>query len=146
MGVVARVAPGPGDTHFVNSNWQLQASGLYQLPWDVNLTAFFTARQGNPAPQRQLALLNQGPVYFYRSADNRLGDERLPVFWMLNLGLEKTLKINDSVNATLCLDWYNATNNQIALKNQGGAGAMEEPTPIMWSNAGLFQFGVRVNF
>jgi hypothetical protein len=145
-GVVAPVANGLGSSHFVNSNWQLQAAGLYQLPWGLNLTGFFSARQGNPAPLRRQALLNQGPVYFYRQADNRLGDERLPAFWMLNLGLEKTLKISETVDATVCLDWYNATNNQIALQYADVAATGSEPSPILWSNAGLFQFGVRVNF
>jgi hypothetical protein len=132
---------------WVNSKWMVKFTGMYQLPFGVNLTTFFQARQGNPQPLRRAVRLNQGTTYMYR-AGKKAGDERLPTFWMLNLGLEKTLKIADTVTATLVLDWYNATNNQIELKHNLAIGA-DAPTsiqPTMWTNAGLFQFGVRVNF
>jgi hypothetical protein len=78
----------------------------------------------------------------------KMGDNRLPTFWMLNMGLEKTLRVSDKVTATLVVDWYNATNNQIEYKYNIAVGA-EAPTenePVLWSPAGVFQFGVRVNF
>jgi hypothetical protein len=133
---------------FVGSTWMVKLTGMYQLPWDLNLTTFFQAREGNPQPLRTTTYLNQGRVYLYEGSA-KLGDRRLPTFWMLNLGLEKTFKITDTVTATLAVDWYNATNNQIELKHNltvGSAIDPDEPEPVMWTNAGLFQFGVRVNF
>ena len=133
---------------FVSSKWMVKLTGMYQLPYGLSLTTFFQAREGNPQPLRTTARLNQGTTYLYQ-AGTKLGDQRLPTFWMLNLGLEKTFKIAESVTATLALDWYNATNNQIELKHNLQVGAEidpDEPQPVMWTNAGLFQFGVRVNF
>ncbi len=133
---------------FVNSKWMVKFTGMYQLPYGINLTTFFQAREGNPQPLRTTRSLNQGTVYFYEG-NSKLGDRRLPTFWMLNFGLEKTFKIADTVSATLAIDWYNATNNQIELKHNltvGSAIDPGEPRPVMWTNAGLFQFGVRVNF
>jgi hypothetical protein len=132
---------------WVNSRWMVKFTGMYQLPFGVNFTTFFQAREGNPQPLRRLVLLNQGWTYMYRSG-HKVGDERLPALWMLNLGLEKTLKVADSVTATLVLDWYNATNNQIELMHNLAIGddAPASVQPTMWTNAGLFQFGVRVNF
>lgn len=132
---------------WVNSRWMVKVTGMYQLPWDLNLTGFFQAKEGGPQPLRSRVATNQGRIYLYR-AGYKVGDERLPTFWMLNLGLEKTLRISDKVTATLVVDWYNATNNQIELKYDLGIGeeAPGSPEPVMWSNAGLFQFGVRVNF
>jgi hypothetical protein len=132
---------------WVGSTWMVKFTGMYQLPFGVNLTTFFQARDGNPQPRRRLYYLNQGYTYLYRTG-YKVGDERLPTFWMLNLGVEKTLKVADTVTATLVLDWYNATNNQIVLKHNLAIGAdtPADPQPTMWSNAGLFQFGVRVNF
>jgi hypothetical protein len=133
---------------FVGSKWMVKLTGMYQLPWDLNLTTFFQAREGNPQPLRTTQNLSQGTVYLYEG-NSKLGDRRLPTFWMLNLGLEKTFKITDTVTATLAVDWYNATNNQIELKHNLSVGAQvdpDEPQPVMWTNAGLFQFGVRVNF
>jgi hypothetical protein len=132
---------------WVNSRWMVKLTGMYQLPWGLNLTAFFQAKEGGPQPLRRRLFLNQGPTYLYRTG-YKVGDERLPTFWMLNLGLEKPIKISDKVTATLVADWYNATNNQIELKYDIGVGAdaPTEKAPVMWSNAGVFQFGVRVNF
>jgi hypothetical protein len=120
---------------------------MYQLPWGLNLTTFFQAREGNPQPLRRRTRQSQGTVYLYRTG-YKAGDERLPTFWMLSLGLEKPIRISETVTATLVIDWYNATNNQIELKHNLaiGADAPDEIQPVMWSNAGLFQFGVRVNF
>ncbi|UCH96379.1 MAG: TonB-dependent receptor [Candidatus Aminicenantes bacterium] len=148
QGTVAPATTGSGLRDvWVNSRWMVKFTGMYQLPWGLNLTAFFQAREGNPQPLRRRVRVNQGAVYLYR-AGFKAGDERLPTFWMLNLGLEKTLKVTDTITATLVLDWYNATNNQIQLKHNLAIGAEDpgEPEPTMWSNAGLFQFGVRVNF
>jgi hypothetical protein len=133
---------------FVNSRWMVKLTGMYQLPFGLNLTTFFQAREGNPQPLRSQIRLNQGTQRLYM-ANTKLGDQRLPTFWMLNLGLEKTFKVTDTVSATLCVDWYNATNNQIELKHNlyvGDEIDHGEPNPVMWTNAGLFQFGVRVNF
>ncbi len=133
---------------WVNSRWMVKFTGMYQLPWGINLTCFFQAREGNPQPLRRAVVLNQGKQYLYR-AGYKVGDERLPTFWMLNLGLEKTLKISNTVTATLVLDWYNATNNLIELKHNLSVGDTidpDEPQPVMWTNPGLFQFGVRINF
>ncbi|HKB13288.1 MAG TPA: TonB-dependent receptor, partial [Vicinamibacterales bacterium] len=33
---------------FVNAKWLFKVSGLYNLPWDVNVSAFYNARQGYP--------------------------------------------------------------------------------------------------
>jgi hypothetical protein len=131
---------------WVNSTWLVKFTGMYQLPYGINFTGFFQARDGNPQPLRRKLTLSHGGQYMYQG-DKKVGDERLPTFWMLNLGLEKTLKISDTVTATLVLDWYNATNNQIELKYNLGIGEdPEDPEPVMWTNAGVFQFGVRVNF
>lgn len=60
----------------------------------------------------------------------------------------KSFKVTDTVNATLVLNWYNATNNQVVQKYNLNIGEdpVDESQPVMWTQAGLFQFGVRVNF
>jgi hypothetical protein len=148
-GVMAESTSGSGLTDiFVNSRWMVKLTGMYQLPYGLNFTTFFQAREGNPQPYKNTIRLTQGNQSLYQYGV-KLGDQRLPTFWMLNLGLEKTFKITDTVTATLALDWYNATNNQIELKHDllvGEELEPGEPNPVMWTNSGLFQFGVRVNF
>jgi hypothetical protein len=147
-GDVAESTDGSGTKDiWVNSRWMFKVSGMYQLPHGINLTAFFQAREGNPQPKRSNIGLSQGTVRLYM-ADEKCGDERVPAFWMLNLGLEKTFKLSDTATATLVVDWYNVTNNQIALKHNLTIGEDPPGTPeeLIWLTPGLFQFGVRVNF
>ena len=69
---------------------------------------------------------------------------------MMNLGLEKTLKISDTASASLVVDWYNVTNSQLVQKVNMTTGAAAPNattgTGQEWMNGGVFQFGVRVNF
>jgi hypothetical protein len=134
---------------WVNSRWIAKVSGMFQLPWGINITGFLQAKEGYPQPvRRQVSGLNQGTEYIYLPG-KKSGDERLPTLWMLNLGLEKRLVVSDKVTATLVLDWYNVTNNQIVQKyqlNLASNADAPEYRPSMWMQAGLFQFGVRVSF
>jgi|GEM_PF-5171818 len=133
--------------NFINSTWMYKFSALYQLPYGINLSSFFMAQSGNPAPQRRRTMTGTGPTYYYEPG-TKMGDDRLPAFWMLNLGLEKTFQVTEKVTASVVIDWYNATNNQIEIRRNLDIGAAANPdiAPLMWTNAGLFQFGVRVDF
>lgn len=147
-GDVAPNTEGSGLTDvFLGSDWMFKFTGMYQLPYGITASAFFQAKQGGPQPIRRRGRFGQGALYVYREG-YKLGDERLPTLWMLHLGLEKALKLGDAVTATLVLDWYNVTNNQIELKRNitVGADAPTEDQPVMWTGPGIFQFGVRVNF
>ena len=147
-GDVAESTQGSGTRDiWVNSRWMFKISGIYQLPYGINFTGFFQAREGNPQPKRRSQSLNQGSVFLYRAGE-KSGDDRVPAFWMLNLGLEKTFKLSDTASATLVVDWYNVTNNQTVLKEKLtiGADAPGAPEESIWLTPGLFQFGVRVNF
>ena len=75
---------------FTNSSWQFKMSGLYQLPYGIDISAFFQAREGSPQPLRSQFKLHDFDNFGYQMGN--AGDTRLPAFWMLNLGLEKTLK------------------------------------------------------
>ena len=132
---------------WINSTWMTKFTGMYQLPYGLDLTGFFQAREGNPQPLRHTA---SGLATGF-STDNygrgSIGDDRLPTFWMLNLGLEKRFKKTDTVTATLVVDWYNVTNNTIELKSDLLPGIQPDSSvPILWNSSGLFQFGPRVNF
>jgi hypothetical protein len=148
-GVVAPASEGSGISDlFINSRWLAKLTGLYQAPWGINLSGFIQVREGQPQPAARQLSLSQGTTYVYRLGQ-KFGDERLPVLWIANLGLEKTLKIAENSAVTFSVDWYNVTNNQIVIKDKIKIGDTY-PTgglePTMWTNAGLFQFGVRVKF
>jgi len=146
-GVVADESGGSGYTGiFVNSRWMFKLSGLYQLPWGLNLSAVLQAREGYVIPYRIQVTLpgGIGRTNFYEGG-KKFGDDRLPNFVIVNLGLEKVFKISDSTSATLFVDWYNVTNKQATLKLENLIGAHKDEVQMV-TNPGNFQFGFRLNF
>jgi hypothetical protein len=145
--VVAPSSGGSGITGiYVNSRWQFKMSGLYQLPWGINITGVFQAREGYVVPFYETFKRGSGLSWTNMyEAGKKSGDDRLPTFWMLNLGLEKTFKISDTTTATLFVDGYNITNNTIELAIEPQIGEAKGDIQRIL-NPGLFQFGVRVSF
>ncbi len=147
-GVVAPESGGSGVRGiFVNSRWMFKVSGLYQLPFGVNITGVFTAREGYVLPYYEVISrpIGLGNSAIYESGKN-FGDDRLPTFWMLNLGIEKTFKVSDKVTTTLFVDGYNITNNATTLKVETRLGRTTTDNVLRVLNPGIFQFGIRVNF
>ncbi len=132
---------------FVNARWQFKLSGLYQLPWGLNVTGVFQAREGYVLPfhESKYRYGGLGWTNMYKSGE-KFGDNRLPTFWMLSLGVEKTFKVSDTVTTTLFVDGYNVTNNNTTLLVETDYSASNFYEPLRILNPGIFQFGVRVNF
>jgi hypothetical protein len=131
---------------FVNARWQVKASGLYQLPWGLNITGVLQAREGYVLPYHEsLYRSGIGWTNMYKSGE-KFGDNRLPTFWMLSLGVEKTFKISETATATIFVDGYNITNNNTTLLVETDYSADNFDQPLRILNPGIFQFGVRVSF
>ena len=146
-GAVAPASGGSGITGiYVNARWQFKLSGLYQLPWGISVTGVFQAREGYIIPYHETFKRGSGLSWTNMyEVGKKVGDDRLPSFWMLNLGLEKTFKVSDTTTATLFVDGYNITNNTTTLKVNPLIGT-EQGQIQRILNPGLFQFGVRVSF
>ena len=129
--------------------WQLKLNGCYQLPWGINMGGHVVVSGGSAYTHYYSTAVppfsdyNLGHCDIYAEPQ---GDSRLPTFWMLNLGLEKTFKVSDTYTATLVVDWYNVTNNQVPLSANAQMGTTNTDEILQILNPGLFQFGVRVNF
>ena len=100
-GVVAPESEGSGvEGIFVNSRWQFKLSGLYQLPYGINFSGVFQAREGYVKPTYvTITMPGIGDEYLYGSPDGgrgKFGDERLPAFWVFNFRLEKVFNITDT--------------------------------------------------
>jgi hypothetical protein len=135
---------------YVNSRWQFKLSGLYQLPWDINVSVSFSAQEGYVLANyyaseiSQNGLSDQLALY---EPDKKFGDDRLPAFWTLNLGVEKNFPIgSDGTMATLFVNGFNITNNDTIIAK----GAVFESATFgkitRMLSPGIFQFGVRVKF
>ena len=100
---------------YIFSHWMFKIEGLYQLPYDFNISATFNARAGHIIPQyftmADSSLQNQ----FSKSATvylSTFGNLTLPTFYQLNLRIEKMVKIGTG-RAYIMLDAFNVLNTAL---------------------------------
>jgi Carboxypeptidase regulatory-like domain/TonB-dependent Receptor Plug Domain len=111
---------------YTYTRWMFKAGGLYQLPFDIDISGTFNMREGwvinefftlydyrlpNPASRNsQLVMAN-------------FGDNRLPLFYNLTLRLEKMIKLGDTGRIYVMADLFNVLNltieNRRDQKNHG---------------------------
>jgi hypothetical protein len=141
------------------SRWMAKLSGLYQLPWDLNISGTFMVREGWRIPH-----------YFWLEDDSLSGNyvgnwvytqtdtkDALPTFYNLTLRLEKMIKIGDG-RLYLMADMFNVLNS--ALLNRAYDAYYgdyyvdsdfwrSEPTNRLYNeilNPRVTRFGVRFQF
>jgi hypothetical protein len=135
---------------YVNSRWQFKVSGLYQLPWGINLSGFFNVQEGYILGNyvQSAKKLKGGSYQSLYESSKKFGDDRLPAFYTLNLGLEKKFQLGSDghTTATIFVDAYNLTNNAAILGKGAQIGTPSFGLVTNTLNPGIFQFGFRVNF
>src|SRR3954471_141289 len=130
---------------YINSKWLLKLSGMYQLPWAVNVSAFYNARQGYPFERFVLTPTrtnNGGQASVLLDA---VGEDRLPNFQNIDFHVERPVSF---MNAHLVpsLDIFNLGNfNTIqALQRQQNAGSANQISSVVAPR--VLRFGIRVNW
>jgi hypothetical protein len=95
---------------YVNAKWLYKLSGLYNLPFDVNVSAFFNARQGYP---EEFAIVNTARPNGAGTATilmNPVGDTRLPNYGNLDFHVDRPVKFG-TLRLLPTLDVFNVTNS-----------------------------------
>jgi hypothetical protein len=111
---------GQGDI-FVNAKWQVNANGVYQLPWDTEVAGNLFGRQGNPFPvfrQASLGLDSAQRVLISPALDTFSFDNT----WNLDLRLAKRLA-TDHLTARVELDLFNVFNGNVELQRERNAAS-----------------------
>ncbi len=143
------------------SRWMLKAQGLYQLPYDFNVSFTFNAREGHINIRNLWVHDETSPNSRDTSETMRteiFGSTRLANFFNLNLRLEKILRIGDTGRVYLMVDAFNVFNNNVLNRqrpvNPGDLYLSDmtfsadsrsgEPNEIL--NPRVFRFGVRFQF
>jgi hypothetical protein len=145
----------------VFSRWMFKAQGLYQLPYDFNISFTFDAREGHIIVE-EIDLVDNDAV---NSQDTDLtmytqkfGTNRMPTFWNLNIRLEKILRIGDTGRIYLMVDALNVFNqNMLNRQRTVNPGTLYlhdetfsansrsgEPNEVL--NLRIFRFGVGFQF
>lgn len=149
-GVVAPESSGSGlQDIFVNSRWQAKLSGLYQLPYGVNLSGVFIAREGYIKPTHVLVLMpgiGQEKLFGSDAGGGKFGDERLPTFYNLNLRMEKMFQLGDFGRVTFAVDAFNIFNSAVSLRKESRLDADEFDQDLRILNPRIFRFGIKFNF
>ncbi len=102
---------------FVNSKWNFNIAGLYQLPLGFNVGANFFGRQGYPFVQ--WVRINTGDGFGTKSIIvPPLDQERNPNIYDLDVRLEKVIELRP-LSVALSIDVFNVTNSATVLQRQG---------------------------
>jgi hypothetical protein len=130
---------------YINSKWLYKLSGLYQLPYNFNVSAFYNVRQGYPeefgvqSPSR----INGGGIITVLL--NGVGDTRLPNFQNLDFHIDRAVKIG-TVRFLPAFDVFNVFNSNIiqAVRTVENAANANQIQAIVAPR--VARFGVRVTW
>jgi hypothetical protein len=134
---------GQGDI-YINAKWQLNANGLYQLPWDSEVAGNLFGRQGNPFPVfRQATLGLDGAQRVLISP--LLDDMRFDNTWNLDLRWAKRFAM-EHVNARFEADLFNVLNNNVELQRERNAASPNYYRLNQILSPRILRFGLRLTF
>jgi hypothetical protein len=97
------------------SRWMVKLMGMYQLPWDANVSFTFSGHEGGWVGEAfslyNYNTPNQTNGYSWSIPTTGYdGRERLENVWTLNLKIEKMLRIGDTGRIYFSCDFFNALN------------------------------------
>ncbi len=103
-------------SQYTYARWMGKIGGLYQLPFDINVSGTFNIREGWVVDEYFQIVDYRLPNAKSRSNNLRMspfGSERLPMFYNLSLRLEKMLRLGDTGRIYVMADLFNALNSTI---------------------------------
>jgi hypothetical protein len=129
---------------YVNAKWLFKISGLYNLPGNVNVSAFYNARQGYPFEPFILVSRGNGVGNASVLLDN-VGENRLPNYQNLDLHVERPL-VFGRTHIVPSLDLFNVSNNNTiqALQRQQNASTANNISAVVAPR--VLRFGMRVSW
>jgi len=132
---------------WINAKWAFNISGLYQLPWNFNISGSLFGRQGYPIPYAVFD--DPGDGWGARSiALGKADAHRLKNVYQLYLSAQKVLPITPKADVTLVVDMFNVFNsNTILLRNYDATGPVGTIGDILTiQNPRVLRFGARISF
>jgi hypothetical protein len=102
------------------TRWMVKVSGLYQLPWGIDISGTFNAREGWKIPQYLYIDNANAPNYAAGHATivykQPYTQDHLPTFYNITLRLEKKLTVG-SGRAYLMVDVFNLLNSNMPIRS-----------------------------
>jgi hypothetical protein len=130
---------------YINAKWLFKLSGLYNLPYDINVSAFYNARQGYPFER-----VVQGPSRANGAGIpilllDPIGDARLPNYQNLDFHVERPIKAG-TARFIPSLDVFNVGNSNTVQAIRGTQNASNANNIQAVVAPRVVRFGVRVNW
>jgi hypothetical protein len=116
---------------FISSKWGFNMTGLYQLPWDFNIGASVTGRQGYPDPYMTRVTGGLGSTYASSRVDvitQPIGTTRLSNVYEIDLRAAKDFHIFNRVGITVSADLFNAPDSRTILQRNVLVGSNSSTT------------------
>jgi len=130
---------------YVNAKWLFKLSGLYQIPGDVNLSAFYNARQGYPFEASIQSPSRANGAGIATILLDNVGENRLPNYQNLDVHVERPVKLG-TMRFIPSMDVFNVMNSntiQALQRTQNGATANNISAVLA---PRVLRVGVRVNW
>ena len=144
---------------YTNTRWMVKAAGLYQFPFDINVSFNFLAREGWIIEEYIGYVdytLPNARSQSYSSYLNPFGTNRLPTFFRVDARVEKMIRLGDTGKIWLMADIFNTLNLTTELRRTqmtwgtyyyygpNHTSNKFVPTPTAYAlDAVLFPFNVR---
>jgi hypothetical protein len=130
---------------YVNAKWLYKLSGLYELPSQFKVSAFFNTRQGYPFERFvQVASRNNGAGSVSILLDN-VGDSRLPTYKNLDFHVERPISFEVG-RIVPSLDIFNVANSNTVQAIRGTQNASNANQIQAIVAPRVLRFGVRVSW
>jgi hypothetical protein len=130
---------------YVNAKWLFKLSGLYQIPGEVNLSAFYNARQGYPFEASIQSPSRANGAGIATILLDNVGENRLPNYQNLDVHVERPVKLG-TMRFIPSMDVFNVMNSntiQALQRTQNGATANNISAVLA---PRVLRVGVRVNW
>lgn len=123
---IQAIVPTPNDNRFPIDdtwNWEARASGIYNLPWGVEVSGFYRAQSGLPGQRTESfssPLLLQGSVTLRMEP---YGAERGPVISLTNIKVAKNIRLGERLSYQVNFQVFNIFNTSGATSTSYLTGA-----------------------
>jgi outer membrane receptor protein involved in Fe transport len=137
---------GSKEAVFLNSRWQFNFVGLYQLPMGFAIAANIYGRQGYPINWYRQAPESGTDGLSRLVAVVPAGASRYENVFELDLRVEKTIQITSTSTATLSADVFNVTNENTVLQRQNRLEVPRTNEIREIQSPRIWRFGARLAF
>ncbi|MEP7118779.1 MAG: TonB-dependent receptor, partial [Acidobacteriota bacterium] len=130
---------------WVNAKWLFKVSGMYQAPFQINVSAFYNARQGYPYER-----FIQGPSRANGAGIpivvlDPIGESRLPNYQNVDFHIERPLKFG-TVRFVPALDVFNVGNYNTIQSIRGTQNATNANQVQALLAPRVMRFGIKFNW